>query len=192
MDRGLLPVEKPGLRERVARRAQPADRHPVPCLAAKPADDALGRRLRDVDPAADEDRVVAVHLLEVHVELEPRTRRTGDAVAAFARQHPGIELLARHPVRDPQRLERAGEAEHREVVEQDEDETARLRSLGRDLDDLPTHVHAYVLPTWARKQVCNAPSRAAPRPVVRMRQDRAKTGDGPGFARAGRSPITLA
>ncbi len=130
VDRRALAVQQSGHRQRMCGSAEPADDRAPTRLAAQPVDDLLGRGARHVDAAAHHDRVIAGRLGQVAVQREGRTVGTGDAVAAFADQHPAVHILPQHSVRNPQTVDRAGEREHGELVEQHEDETARLQRGG--------------------------------------------------------------
>jgi len=119
------PVEQPRPGERVSGRAKPAHHGAAPRLAPQPVHDLARGRGLHVEAAADEDRVLARHLVEAHVELVSDAGRTLHGIAALARDPPDIEIAPGHAIGDTQRLDRAGEAEHREPVEQQEDEPAR-------------------------------------------------------------------
>jgi hypothetical protein len=135
VDGRAAPVEEARAGERVGGGAEPAHRHAASRLAPEPAQERARGRRRDVEPAADHDHVLARELAQAHGHAELGAVRAAHADPAFAGHDPLVERPPRHTVGDAQGLHRAGEAEHREVGEEHEDEalgTRRRRRLGRD------------------------------------------------------------
>jgi hypothetical protein len=133
VDRGTVAVEQPRLGENVGAGAHRPDRRAEGREAPQSRHEAAVLDKLHVEPGADDRGIELLGLGEGVVDADLDSVGGADRAAVGGEQAPGVEVPPRHPIREPQRLDRRREGDHREMRDEQEADPARIgrRRLSR-------------------------------------------------------------